>query len=119
MLSKSAEKGEKRFSADARTATAVVYGVCTAPKEPLLVRPSTEKEEEEAQSEFNKSVAKFRHEIPVGLIRRTRGRTRTGGRGRRGMPVAAASAAFKPFSPALKLMGAGAGGDDRRRILFS
>ena len=79
MLSKSAEKGEKRFSADARAATAVVYRVCTAPKEPL-VRPSTEKEEEEAQSEFNKSVAKFRHEIPVGLIRRTRGRTRTGGR---------------------------------------
>ena len=102
MLSKSAEKGEKRFSADARTprsghrrSVRSLHGTERVP------RPSTE---EEAQSEFNKSVAKFRHEIPVGLIRRTRGRTGGRGRGRRGMPVAAA-AAFKPFSPALKLMG--------------
>ena len=77
MLSKSAEKGEKRFSADddgggdgaARThATATVVYTYTAPH-----RKSLSPSSREAQSEFNKSDAKFRHEIPVGLIRRTRG----------------------------------------------
>ena len=79
MLSKSAEKGEKRFSADdddgaARThttAATVVYVYCTVHRKSPSLLSSTE-----AQSEFNKSDAKFRHEIPVGLIRRTRGRTR-------------------------------------------
>ena len=83
MLSKSAEKGEKRFSADdddgaARTHTTAATGhrslrtlYCAVHRKSPSLLSSTE-----AQSEFNKSDAKFRHEIPVGLIRRTRGRTR-------------------------------------------
>ena len=115
MLSKSAEKGEKRFSADddgggdgaARThATATVVYTYTAPH-----RKSRSPSSREAQSEFNKSDAKFRHEIPVGLIRRTRGpRTWPSAAGQGGQRVlkvgGGGAAAFKPFSPPLKLMGA-------------
>ena len=111
MLSKSAEKGEKRFSADdddddgaARTHAAPRPEQCTYTA-PHRKSPSLSSTEEEAQSEFNKRDAKFRHEIPVGLIRRTPGRAPVAVEF--GQPACrSVSAAFKPFSPALKLMGA-------------